>query len=318
MIDFRARIHAFFKKHKKKVIIFALVAWLIIFIINLILKYRTPKVPEPSTTYTPHVPIYSEDEEAQVPEKYQKPIEDLVDKYFNYCNNGEYENAYNLITEDCRNKLYPTLDQFKGYVDFVFQGKKKIYNIQNYSIVDNKYVYNIRILDDIMANGTTDGYYYYEEKLILIEENGEIKLSIGEYVGDENPNIYVEDDNMIVEITNKSVEYETETYTVKITNKTDKYIVIADNTQNDEVVLDLGGSVRHPVNTTIVSYYANPGSTSTYDFKFNKFYDNGLKSQKLILNSIRILNEYNPRTGTTQEDLDGAVKLYGIQIDLNK
>ena len=73
-----------------------------------------------------------------------------------------------------------------------------------YSIIDNKYIYSIRILDDILANGTTDGYYYYEEKLILIEENNEFKLSIGEYIGDENPHILIEDDNMILEVTNKS------------------------------------------------------------------------------------------------------------------
>ena len=315
--NLRVRMNEFFKSHKKQVIITCLVLWLIIFIINQILKHRPVKLPDPSTTYTPHTSVINlDDGEEKTPEEYEEKIESLVDKYFNYCNNGEYENAYNLITKECREKLYPTLEQFKSYVDFVFEGKKKIYNIQNYSIYENKYIYSIRILDDILANGTTDGYSYYEEKLVLIEENGEFKLSIGEYIGDENPNIYVEDENMIVEITNKSVDYETETYTIKVTNKTDKYIVIADNTQDDEILLDVSGQARHPINTIIVRFFARPNSTATYDIKFNKFYDNGLTSNKIVLGAIRILEDYDYMQGTTQENLDNAVRLYGININL--
>ena len=312
--DFRLKINKLAKKRKKEIIIVFLIIWLIIFIWNMIEKSKLNQLPAPSTTYTPHVSVL--DSEQEVPEKYQKPIEDLVEKYFNYCNNGEYEKAYNLITEDCRKSVYPTLDQFKAYIDFVFEGKKKIYNIQSYSIVDNKYIYNLRILDDILANGTTDGYYYYEEKIILTEENGEMKLAIAEYISNKKTNIKAEDDNMIVEITNIKIDYETETYTVKITNKTDKYIVISDNTIDNEIVLDLGEQTRKPSNMQTASFYVMPNGTTTETLVFNKFYDNGLTSQKLVLGSIRVLNEYNRQEKTTQSDLDSAVQLYGLEVNL--
>lgn len=312
--DFRLKINRLAKKHKKEIVIFFLLVWLIIFIWNMIEKNKLKQLPAPSTTYTPHISVL--DSEQEVPEKYQKPIEDLVETYFDYCNNGEYEKAYNLITEDCRKSNYPTLEQFKAYVDFVFEGKNKIYNIQSYSIVDNKYIYNMRILDDILANGTTDGYYYYEEKIILTEENGEMKLAIAEYISDKNTNIIAEDDNMIIEITNVKVDYETETYTVKVTNKTDKYIVISDNTLNNEIVLDLGEQTRRPENMQVAYFYVLPNGTKTQTLTFNKFYDNGLTSQKLIFGTIRILNEYDWKKGTTQENLDSAVKLYGLEINI--
>lgn len=316
LTNLRVKIIEFFKKHKKEVVILILVAWLILFIYNTILKNQQKQLSTPSTTYTPHVSVM--DKESEVPEEYQKPIESIIDTYFNYCNTQEYEKAYNLISEECRAKLYPTLDQFTGYVDQVFQKKKKIYNIQDYSNVDNKYIYNIRILDDILSNGTTDGYYYYEEKFVMIEENGQIKLSIGEYIGDEQPGIKVEDDNMVVEILNKSVEYETETYTVKVTNKTDKYIVISDNYQADEINLDLGEQTRRPANMTYASFYVEPNGEMTQELVFNKFYDNGLTAQKLKFNMIRVLNGYNEKSGTTEEDINSAVKLYGYEINLTK
>jgi len=309
----RLKIIDFCKRNKKKIFV-VLIIWLIIFIINYILKNMPEKLPEPSTTYTPHVSVM--DDEKEVPEEYQEPIENLIDTYFNYCNNQEYEKAYNLITSQCKEKYYPTLEQFKGYIDEVFEGKKKIYNIQSYSIVDNKYFYNIRILDDILANGTTDGYYYYEEKFVLIEENGEMKLSIAEYVGDEKTNIFVEDDNMIIEITNKSMDYETETYTIKVTNKTDNYIVISDNKQENEIILDLGDRTRNPINMPVAFFFIEPNSSKTQEVQFTKFYDDGLEAEKIILGAIRILKDYNWKEGTTQENLDNAIKLYGLQITL--
>ncbi len=312
--NLRLKLIDFWKRNRKRILIIIII-WLVIIIINYILQNLPKPIEVPSTTYTPHVSVLQEKE---VPEKYREPITNLIDTYFNYCNNKEYEKAYNLITEDCRKKLYPTLDQFTAYIDHIFEGKKKIYNIQSYSIVDNKYVYTMRILDDILANGTTDGYYYYEEKYILTEENGEMKLAIGNYIGDEQIDISVEDDNLEIKVLEKNIEYDKETYTVRFRNKTDKTIVILDNHQNNEVVLDLGNQTRKLANHANSKIVLQPNTTSTETFVFNKYYDNGLTSQKLIFGAIRILESYDAKVGTTQEVLDNAIKLYALEVDVTK
>lgn len=311
--NLKAKIVDYSQKNKKKLILVFLIIWLIIFIINTILKNTPEKLPEPSTTYKPHVSVV--DEKQEVPEKYQQPIENLIEKYMNYCNNKEYENAYKMITKECRDKNYPTLEQFKLYVDHVFEGKKKIYNIQSYSIVDNKYIYQIRILDDILANGTNDGYYYYEEKFVIVNDGGELKLSIAEYVEDENPNIVAEDNNMKVEIINISKDYETETYTIKVTNKTDKYIVLADNSYANEIMLDLGEDTRKPTNNDLEYFFVIPNSVSTHEFEFNKYYDSSLTAKRIIFSNVRVLKDYDWQKRTTQENVDNAVELYAFQVN---
>ncbi len=327
--NLRIKMIHFGKKNRRKIIIVALVIWVIIIIRNYMLVNQPLEIPEPSTTFKPHTVVMdaesqisnnnhnsSMSEEKQVPEKYQKPIENLIDTYFNYCNNGQYEDAYNLLTEDCKNVNYPTIEQFKGYIDEVFNHKKKIYNIQAYSIVKNKYIYNVRILDDILATGTTDGYSYYEEKFVLTEENGEMKLSIAEYIGNEDVNAKVEDDYMIIEVLDKSIDYETETYNVKITNKTDNYIVISDGKQKNEILLDLDGETRTPKNMIISSFFIPPNTEITKDIQFTKFFDDNTEASKITFGAIRILKSYNWQQGTTQEDLDSAIKLYGLQVSL--
>lgn len=302
----------FWRKNSKKILV-GLVVFLIIFIINNILKNMPEKIPEPSTTYTPHVSVMTEEE---VPEKYSREVVSIIDRYFNYCNNADYENAYNCITQECKDAYYPNLESFTGYVKEVFEGKKKIYNIQSYSIVDNKYIYSVRILDDILANGTTDGYYYYEEKFVLTEINGQMKLSIGEFISQSDPNIRVEDEYMIVEIVDKVVDYETETYKVVITNKSDdKYIVIADGSQNNEIALNVESWDEKPMNNNQY-VIIKPGGFTVQEFSFEKFYDNGKVATALKFGAVRILNEYDYAERTTQEVLNNAVKLYSAEIPL--
>ena len=168
-----------------------------------------------------------------------------------------------------------------------------------------------------MANGTSDGYYYYDEKIVLLQENDELKLSIGQFINKDNPNIAVEDDYMKIEILDRTVEYEKETYRVKVTNKTDdKYIIVADGKQSNEIQLNLGVRKDEP-EEYIDSFIVNPGGFRIEELTFTKFFDNGLTAQGINFGAVRILNSYDHKVGTTQENLDNAVKLYSAEVPLN-
>ena len=112
---FILKMRDFWRKNKPKIII-ALLIWLVIIVINYILKnFKQEELPK--TTYEPHIAIM---DNSEVPEKLQDPIENLIDKYINYCNNKEYENAYTMISSNCRNALYPDIESFKKYIDSIF------------------------------------------------------------------------------------------------------------------------------------------------------------------------------------------------------
>lgn len=312
--NLRVKFIRFWSKNKKYMLI-GIIIFLVVITINNILKNMPKKIQEPSVSYKPSTIVLSENGE-KVPEKQHEEIVNLVDIYFNYCNNAEYEKAYNCITEECKEAVYPSLEIFTEYVKNIFEGKKKTYNVQAYSVVDNTYVYNIRILDDILANGTSDGYYYYQEKLILKEENGEMKLSIGEFVGEENLNINVEDENMIIRIASVFVDYETETYKIVIENKSnDKYIVVADGTQSNEVILNSGTRQKLPAEAE-KQLIVKPGSFVMREVKFNKFYDDGNVSTSIKFGAIRILKSYDYNEGTTEEVLNNALELYSLEVPL--
>lgn len=313
-VDFRIKFNRFFRKNKKKIII-GLIIWSIIIIINYIIIFMDKKPETPSTTYQPHVSVLNNTQ--TVPEKLQEPIEDLVSKYFNYCNNGEYENAYNLLTDNCKRDVFLNkTENFKEYVDSIFEGKSKTYNIQNYSIVDKNYVYTIRILEDILATGTTDGYGYYEEKIVLVQDEKDMKLSVSNYAGAQDFDVVAEDDYVKIEVVKKTMYYENEVYTVKFTNKTDAIIVIADKTESSEVAINLGEQTREISNLTFGNIVIWPGESKTRTLEFNKFYDDGVTTQSLIFNAVRVLKSYSGKESTRQSELDNAIKLYSVTIPL--
>lgn len=233
-LDLRLKVRNFFKKYKKLLIIIIIV-WAIIIAINYFLKQLNENQ-KPTTTYEPNKAVM---DDSEVPKALQEPINNLIGEFVGYCNDKNYETAYSMIDADCKEISYPTIDNFKAYVDNIYT-TKKIYNIQNFSNVDNNYIYNVRILDDIMATGTNgNGYLYYEEKFVLKDTDQGLKLSIGGFIEKKDLNISTEDEYLKIEIPYKIVEYDTETYVVKITNRTQNPIVLLDDSISNEIELSL-------------------------------------------------------------------------------
>ena len=191
--DLRVKIRNFIRKYRTIIIIGA-IGWLILIAINIFLQNQKPSE-IPQTGYQPFVPIIETGEET--PKDVQESVEEIISKYIEYCNNKEYEKAYEMISSDCKEYIYPDISYFKNYVDYVFE-TDKVYSIQNYSNYNNAYIYRIRIFDDILATGLTgqDTLRYFEEKLVFTKENGKLLLSLKGFIKKENVNGSYEDKNI--------------------------------------------------------------------------------------------------------------------------
>ena len=311
----RLKIREFFKKYKTMIII-ALSIWAIVLVINYILG-RMPEVElVPITDYEPHIAVM---DKSEVPQKLRYPIEEKISEFIKYCNEKEYEKAYELLSEDCRKNLYPKMDDFKIYVNLIFT-TKKICNIQNFSNKDGNYIYTVTIIDDIMATGSTglEKIEEYEETFVMKEEDGEIKLSIRGYIGNEKIDKMYEDDYLKITIDDSKVEYETITYSVKIKNKTDYIIVLEDSSQKYEVVLDINGEYRRRKGIFLDSILLYPDETKTFELKYTKFYDEKGKINNIIFYDIRILKSYTGTEETRQDEIKNGIARYSVSIKMEE
>lgn len=312
-LKWRLKIRNFFKKYKR-VIFIVLIVWLVIIAINFFLGRRS-ETPVLNTTYNPHEVVLTSDTE--VPEKLQTPIEDTIDDYINKCNNKDYSGAFELLTTDCKTHVFgDSLDNFTTYASSVFPNKKR-YSIQNYSNFGQAYIYNVKLIDDIIATGLTNqSYAYYEEKFAVKEEDGKIKLNVNDYMGFNDLKKVAEDDYLKIRVENKEEFYSFEIYSVKITNKTDKKIVLYDGIVGNELSLISGQDERNPINVkdTIT---LEPGETRTFEITFNKYYDESTKASEIAFNKIRIMTEqYTGTEETEEEELSKAERTYSITIPI--
>ena len=75
----------------------------------------------------------------------------IIKEFFNYCMNGQKEEAYNLLSKDCKEELYKDLSKFEqNYINnILFVSTQNVVDIENWA----SNLYRVTIKEDIMATG---------------------------------------------------------------------------------------------------------------------------------------------------------------------
>ena len=265
--DIRLRILHFFKKNKKIVFI-AICIWAVIFFINMLLKNYEPK-PELQTTYEPHTSVM--DEKSSVSKTISDPIEEMIEEYVGYCNEANWEKAYNMLSDTCKEYSFKNdIQEFMKYVYTKMPTEKK-YAIQNFSNDGNTYIYQIKYTDDLLATGLTNTTYQYtEEKMIFKKQkDGSIEMAVGNFVDFGEIKNISENEYLKVDVKSVVKYYSLETYTVKVTNRTENFIVIADGEEDNEILLDLESKEARNRTDTENDIILKPNESRTLNLSFS-------------------------------------------------
>ena len=312
LTNLRLKILDFIRRNKWKVLLF-IIFWAVLVVISQVLANMKNEIPV--TTFRAYEPIIENGE--TMPAKWQSKVEEMVEEYMGYCNNKEYEKAYNMITEPCREVIYPTLEDFKAYVDYVFSSKR-LYSIKNYSNRDNVYIYRLRIFEDIMATGLTysDTFKYFEEKISFTEENGKLLMGVKDYISQEALNAKHDDQYIRINITNKYITYDEEIYTIEFQNKTQYDIVISNKIGSNELELvTTNETIDRTIDENWEGIYIPAKSKTVVPVEFTKFYDKGAQSASIKFNNVRIMRSYSANA-SEQEMQSNTIDVYSITIPL--
>lgn len=313
----RLKLRHWFRKYKS-VIFLAVVIWVIIFIINrFLISYDSVEIP--STTRQPNVTVMDSSDKA--PSVVQETAEKMIEEYVGYCNEGNYQKAFNMLSEDCqRYAFYNDIEEFAKYV-LVKLPNPREYSIQDYSNYGKYYVYEVKYIDDILSTGLTNQVYSYSTEKIVFTKNskGGYDMATGNFISHDDINTVAENEYVKIDIKERTTKYSLETYVVKFTNRTDSTVVIQDNIENGEVNLVLSGEYRaldNPDNTIILE----PNGEKTATLAFTKFADDGDDSVGILFSSIRVIEDYKGVNGTEDErkaEIDNALAKFSMQVPVN-
>lgn len=212
--------------------------------------------------------------------------QNIIEQFVSYCNNGETEKAYNLLSKDCKDEVYKGLEAFETiYYKENFGG-----NIKKTATIENWFgnTYAVYISTDIMATGKiedTKKRDYYT----LVDEDGSTKLNINSFIKKENINKEQTENNITYKIISKNVYMDYEEYTVQVQNGSENTILLDSMQSTKTIYLEDEKSVKYYCYTNeIISEFlkVNKGASTQLKLRFMRSYSSSQKNVSLVFSDI--------------------------------
>ena len=140
---------------------------------------------------------------------------ETIENFIDLCNTRNLEEAYDMLTEECKNQMYTSVDVFEqAYYKNVFNGEEKSCNIENWT----GDIYKVNIVGDMLATGKSNNGYTKQDYITVKKEDNNYKLNINNYIGYKKIDKTTEKDGIEINIISKNTYMDNEQYTIKVTN----------------------------------------------------------------------------------------------------
>lgn len=203
--------------------------------------------------------------------------EKKIEIFLDFCINGNIDEAYDMLSDECKSLLYPDINSFKEkYYSRIFSAQK-VYTIDNY--LGN--TYKIKIAENMNNTGSYTALAN-EEYITAHYVNGGYKLNISHYIGRDTIGKTSTNENITIKVNYKDIFMDYERYNITITNNYPTTIML--DTKNSTNTMYLLGS-------NDIKYYAYS----------NEIIDNSLilKSGSTVNLNIKYKNTYTLSTNAT-------------------
>ena len=200
----------------------------------------------------------------------------VMEEFVKYCNDKNYEAAYNLLTDECKEILYPNIEIFKiNYCDAKFATKKTC----SFQLWTGS-TYEVQIRDNLMAEGEYKKDEYVQDYYTL--NNG--KINLGGLIRRESYTKTInQNDYAILKL--DSIDYYMNYTNVNISmkNKTNSQIMLDSYEDSNGIVLQDNKEITEITQNEAT---VEPGETKKINLKFYVGNRQGLQFNQLLLRRI--------------------------------
>lgn len=184
-------------------------------------------------------------------EQEQKDSLRILDEFAEYCNIGNIDGAYSLLSEDCKKEMYPTKEVFeRSYYNVVFNANKKTVSAENW--VEN--IYKIKYKEDALSTGISNDQNTIQDYITIIkDENGDFKLNVNGYIGKEKINKTEKQGDIEIKVVETNMYMDFQTYTYEIVNNSDKTILLNDPNLDDTMYIEDKSGIKYQAYTHEIS-----------------------------------------------------------------
>lgn len=240
-------------------------------------------------------------------------IQRTLENFIIYCCNGQINEAYDFLTDDCKELLYPTKESFdNNYCKYIYE-KRRTYSFQSWSTSENTYIYLVKIFEDMLSTGRDLTENYLQDYITVVKQDGEYLLNINKFIKTKKINREVEKQDVKIKINTSQVYMDYEVFNIQIKNNREKDIIL-DPLKEDESVYVLNQDLLK-IRALLYENNENdfriaPGEVKQITIKFNNAYINSNYINKVVFSSIIIDEEkYNKKSNDGQIEIGIDVKV---------
>lgn len=177
----------------------------------------------------------------EINESVYKSQNEIVSDFVEFCNGKDITSAYELLSDECKEELYPTVQDFKKYYyDNIFN-TKRTYSLQNWT--DS--IYKIRYTEDIMTTGKVTDNSSFQDYIKIIMDGKNKKLNINGFLGKETINKEKEYKKIKIKVISRKIYMDYEIYDLEIENNNEKTIMLDTLTKNKTIYLVDKNKTKH-------------------------------------------------------------------------
>ena len=246
----------------------------------------------------------------------------VINEFIENCNERNIEKAYSLLSNECKEEMYPTAkDFYENYYMMVFNNNKLEYSVENW-IQDT---YEVKFIEDMLATGKINDENK-QDYITIVEENDSFKININNYIGREIQfadiervkeilNKEIENNDIILNLIQKDIYMDYEVYKITIKNNTGKSILLAPEDKTNTIYLqNTNGGKFYAASSELLKeeLLLENNYIHTIDVKFNKTYSYSNNIECLAFSNVVLdYEEY-----LNLDDKDKYEDIYNLQINL--
>ena len=271
----------YWNQNRLKIIITIIIIVLIIVIIQVINSFLDD-IQDPTIQTEQKIPDLSNPSESvlsgeEIPEETAEGNAEIIKEFVDYCNEKSYQDAYNLLSQACKEEIFNNIETFiEDYINEIFDTEKS-YTLELWFSTSREFTYRILYIDnDILSSGTINIEDNKEDYITVVEEEGEYKLNISNFIYKEEINKSSSKSNIEITINNSKKYRDYEIYNITVKNNSDKTILLSSGSNgNDICIIDTNNveydSIIHEI--PLINLEVSPGTQKTLIIRFYKMYN---------------------------------------------
>lgn len=216
----------------------------------------------------------------------------VIDDFVLYCNEGQIDKAYSLVSDDCKKELYPTLEDFKkSYYNSVFNGEKKKVSIENWT----SSIYKVKYNTDSLSTGIFSEEGIIQDYItIIMDSNNNYRLNINSYLGKQKTNVFQDFEDIHIEVAEINTYMDYQEYVYNVKNESKNVILLDDKENINSLYIEDENDIKYKAMTHEISkseLQLFPDETKTIKIKYYNKFNSGRKIRYSVFSNV-ILN-YN-------------------------